>query len=134
LTGRTNEGKKENPFMFCNRGYQWYNKGSLVIYGLRDLIGDSTLNKALHEFRDSFALKEKPPFAGSNDLYAFLKKHTPDSFHYYLTRYMGKNYPLRNRLIKATAKLRAKDEYDVTLEFSTKKFYADSSSKETMLP
>jgi hypothetical protein len=104
LAGRSNEGKKENPFMFCNRGYQWYNKGSLVIYGLRDLIGDSTLNKALHEFRDSFSLKETPPFAGSNDLYAFLKKHTPDSFHYYLTDTWGKNYPLRKQADKSHCK------------------------------
>lgn len=134
LSGRANESKKENTFINCNRPYEWYNKGSLVIYGLRDLIGDSTLNKALHEFRDSFALKENAPFAGSNDLYAFLKKHTPDSFHYYLTDTWEKITLYENKLVKAAAKASGKDEYDVTMEFSTKKLYADSSGKESVAP
>ncbi|MDO9375894.1 MAG: M1 family aminopeptidase [Ferruginibacter sp.] len=131
LSGRANEAKKENVFLYCNRPYQWYNKGSLVIYGLRDLIGDSTLNKALHEFRDSFALKENGPFAGSNDLYGFLKKHTPDSFHYYLTDTWEKITLYENKLVKAVAKSTGKDSYDVTLDFSSKKWYADSSGKES---
>ena len=132
LAGRGNESKKENTFINCNRPYQWYNKGSLVIYGLRDLIGDSTLNKALHEFRDSFALKENPPFAGSNDLYTFLKKHTPDSFHYYLEDTWEKITLYDNKFLKATAKPTGKNEYDVTLEFSSRKLYADSTGKETV--
>ncbi len=134
LSGRANEAKKENVFMFCNRPYEWYYKGSLVMYGLRDLIGDSTLNKALHEFRDSFALKENPPFAGSNDLYAFLKKHTPDSFHYYLTDTWEKITLYENKLVKAKAKPVSKDVYDVTMEFSAKKMYADSTGKESVAP
>ena len=134
LAGRANEAKKENTFINCNRPYQWYNKGSLVIYGLRDLIGDSTLNKALHEFRDSFALKENPPFAGSKDLYAFLKKHTPDSFHYYLADTWEKITLYENKLVKATAKPAGKDAYDVTIEFSAKKLYADSTGKESVAP
>ena len=134
LSGRANEAKKENTFIDCNRPYQWYNKGSLVLYGLRDLIGDSTLNKALHEFRDSFALKENPPFAGSGDLYSFLKKHTPDSLHYYLTDTWEKITLYENKLVKATAKPAGKDEYDVTLNFIAKKLYADSTGKEAIAP
>ena len=134
LNGRANEAKKENVFINCNRPYQWYNKGSLVLYGLRDLIGDSTLNKALHEFRDSFALKESGPFAGSNDLYSFLKKHTPDSLHYYLTDTWEKITLYENKMIKSTAKPAGKDAYDVTLDFSSKKLYADSSGKESVAP
>ena len=132
LSGRANEAKKENTFINCNRPYQWYNKGSLVLYGLRDLIGDSTLNKALHEFRDSFALKENPPFAGSGDLYNFIKKHTPDSLHYYLTDTWEKITLYENKLVKATAKPAGKNEYDVTLNISAKKLYADSTGKETV--
>jgi hypothetical protein len=134
LSGRANEAKKENTFINCNRPYQWYNKGSLVLYGLRDLIGDSTLNKALHEFRDSFALKENPPFAGSGDLYSFIKKHTPDSLHYYLIDTWEKITLYENKLVKATAKPAGKDEYDVTLNVVAKKLYADSSGKETIAP
>ncbi|MGH2565970.1 MAG: M1 family aminopeptidase, partial [Ginsengibacter sp.] len=134
LTGRANEAKKENVFLYCNRAYEWYYKGSLVLYGLRDLIGDTAVSEALHEFRDSFALRENPPFPGANDLYRFLKKHTPDSFRYYLTDTWEKITLYENKLISAKAKAMGKDEYDVTLSFTTKKLYADSSGKETTAP
>ncbi len=132
LSGRGNEANKENVFINCNRPYQWYNKGSLVLYGLRDLIGDKALNTALREFRDSFALKPDPPFAGSNDLYAFITKHTPDSLRYCLTDTWEKITLYDNKMNLATAKAVGKDGYDVTLDFSAKKMYADSSGKESV--
>ncbi|MEQ8238598.1 MAG: hypothetical protein RIA69_05255, partial [Cyclobacteriaceae bacterium] len=46
LRGRSREGKKENVFINCNRSYQWYNKGSLILYGLRDLIGEEAIDSA----------------------------------------------------------------------------------------
>ncbi len=131
LAGRANEAKKENVFINCNRPYEWYYKGSLVLYGLRDLIGDAALNTALREFRDSFALKENPPFPGSNDLYRFIQRHTPDSFRYYLTDTWEKITLYENKLISAKAKSTGKNGYDVTLEFKAGKLYADSSGKET---
>ncbi len=134
FAGRANEGKKENAFINCNRPYQWYNKGSLVLYGLRDLIGNVALNTALREFRDSFALKENPPYPGSNDLYRILKRYTPDSFHYYLTDTWEKITLYENKLISAKAKAIGKNGYDVILEFKTNKLYADSSGRETVAP
>jgi ABC-2 type transport system permease protein len=38
----------------------------------------------LSEFRDSFAFKNKPPFAGLKDMYNFIRKQVPDSLKYYL--------------------------------------------------
>jgi ABC-2 type transport system permease protein len=134
LRGRANESKKENTFINCNRPYQWYNKGSLVMYGLRDLIGDTAVNKALREFRDKYALKENPPFAGSNDLYAFLRMHTPDSLQYYLSDTWEKITLYENKLESAKSKSVGKDTYDVALTFTAKKIYADSSGKETIAP
>ncbi|MES1223429.1 MAG: M1 family aminopeptidase, partial [Bacteroidota bacterium] len=131
LSGRANEAKKENTFINCNRAYEWYYKGSLILYGLRDLIGDTAVNTALHEFRDSFALKENPPFPGSHDLYAFFKKHTPDSLQYYLSDTWEKITLYENKMATATSKSTGKDEYDITMQFSTKKVYADSTGKES---
>ena len=132
LNGRAGESKKENTFINCNRAYQWYNKGSLILYGLRDLIGDQALNTALREFRDSFALKEEPPFPGSDDLYAFIKKYTPDSLHYYLSDTWEKITLYDNRFINATVKEAGNGYYDVSITISSKKFYADSTGKESV--
>ncbi|HEY5390945.1 MAG TPA: M1 family aminopeptidase, partial [Hanamia sp.] len=134
LTGRANESKKENVFLYCNRPYEWYYKGSIVLYGLRDLIGDSAVSNALHEFMDTFALRENPPYAGANDLYRFLKRHTPDSLRYYLTDTWEKITLYENKFISAKAKSSGNNQYDITLKFQTKKLYADSSGRETVAP
>lgn len=131
LPGRANEAKKENVFIDCNRPYQWYYKGSLILYGLRDLIGDDTLNLALREFRDEFAMREEPPFAGSHDLYRHIEKHTPDSVKYYLVDTWKKITLYENKAQTASAKDAGDGWYDVTLTLDAKKVYADSSGKET---
>jgi ABC-2 type transport system permease protein len=134
LSGRSNEAKKENTFINCNRPYQWYNKGSLIMYGLRDLMGDTAVNHALREFRDEYALRENPPFAGSNNLFAYLDKHTPDSLKYYLNDTWKKITLYENKFEKASSKAAGKDIYDVSLTFSSNKFYADSAGKEAAAP
>lgn len=134
LRGRANESKKENVFINCNRPYQWYQKGSMVFYGLRDLIGDANVNGALREFRDSFALKPEPPYAGSNDLYRFVKKYTPDSAKYFVEDTWLKIALYENKFVKASMKQAGKDAYDVTLTIRVNKVYADSSGKETNAP
>lgn len=134
LQGRATEPKKENTFINCNRPYQWYQKGSLILYGLRDLIGDDPLNRALRAFRDSFALKENPPFPGSDDLYFFINKYTPDSLRYYLVDTWEKITLYDNRLVKTFAKEAGNGYYDVTIDVSSKKFYADSTGRETAAP
>ncbi|MCF0056252.1 M1 family aminopeptidase [Dyadobacter sp. CY356] len=134
LRGRANEAKKENTFINCNRPYEWYYKGSLVMYGLRDLIGDTAVNHALREFRDEFALRENPPFPGSYDLFSYLNKHTPDSVKYYLNDTWKKITLYENKSEKVTATPAGKNFYDVKFSFNTKKLYADSAGKETVAP
>lgn len=131
LRGRANEAKKENVFIDCNRPYQWYNKGSLILYGLRDLIGEQELNKALHEFRDQFAFKEIPPFPGSHDLYDAINKHVPDSLKYYLDDTWKRITLYENKILEVKAKPgKLKGEQDVTLKVFTRKMYADSKGNE----
>ena len=131
LRGRANEAKKENVFINCNRAYEWYNKGSLILYGLADLIGTDTLNKALHEFRDAYAFKQKPPYAGSNDLYRYIARHVPDSVKYYLDDTWNKITLYENRVIEAkSTPTGKKNEYRIDMKVSTRKMYADSAGNE----
>ncbi|MDX5326403.1 MAG: hypothetical protein LPK80_09090 [Bacteroidota bacterium] len=130
LTGRANETKKEKIFIECNRQYQWYQKGSLILYALRDYIGEDELNSALRAFRDSFALKEEPPYPGSYDLYAFIEEVVPDSLNYFLEDTWYKLTLYENRIKNAYAKDLGNGEYEVTLEVSANKMYADSAGNE----
>ena len=131
LRGRANEAKKENVFINCNRAYEWYNKGSLILYGLKDLIGTDTLNKALHEFRDAYAFHPNPPYPGSNELYRYIAKHVPDSIKYYLDDTWNKITLYENKVIDAkVTPTGKKDQYMVEIKVSTNKMYADSAGNE----
>ncbi|AEE49465.1 ABC transporter permease/M1 family aminopeptidase [Haliscomenobacter hydrossis] len=131
LRGRASESKKENVFINCNRPYQWYQKGSLILYALQDYVGEEKLNGAIRAFRDSFALRETPPFAGSYDLYNFIKKVVPDSLQYYLEDSWLKIALYENRIISAKAKKLDGDRYEVTLKVKSRKMYADEKGNES---
>ncbi|GAB3228802.1 hypothetical protein J0A67_13765 [Algoriphagus aestuariicola] len=130
LRGRANESKKENTFINCNRAYQWYNKGSLILYGLRDLIGTEAMDSALYAFNQEFGLKQTPPFPGSADLYRHLEAVTPDSLRYYLDDTWNKLTLYDNRTETAQAKKISDGEYEVTLKIKSKKLYADETGRE----
>ncbi len=131
LSGRANESKKENTFINCNRSYQWYNKGSLILYGLRDLIGAEAMDSALYAFNQEFGLKENPPFPGSYDLYRTLEAVTPDSVRYYLDDTWNKITLYDNKAEKASAKKMADGVYEITLDLRSQKLYADETGKES---
>ena len=122
---------EENVFINCNRGYQWYNKGSLILYGLRDLIGEQAMDSALYKFNRDFGLREEPPFPGSSDLYQYLKEATPDSLQYYLDDTWNKITLYDNRAETVEAKKVGEEEYEITLKIRSQKRYADGTGKES---
>ncbi|MBL7828193.1 MAG: hypothetical protein JNJ57_16295 [Saprospiraceae bacterium] len=131
LRGRAGESKKENVFINCNRPYQWYQKGSIILYALQDYIGEEKLNGAIKQFRDSFALKETPPFPGSYHLYEYIKQAVPDSLNYYMEDSWHKIALYENRTISAQSKKTGENQYEVTLKIKTRKMYADEKGYET---
>ncbi|MBN8677918.1 MAG: hypothetical protein J0M29_06810 [Chitinophagales bacterium] len=131
LRGRATESKKENVFINCNRTYQWYQKGSIILYALQDYVGEQNLNASIKAFRDSFGLKEQPPFPGSYDLYEFINKAVPDSLKYYMEDSWLKLTLYENRVVQAKAQKLSDEEYEVTLKVKAKKWYADEKGVET---
>jgi len=117
----------EHPVLTANFWFEWANKAGLVLYGLHDLIGEDRMNAALREFRASFAFRSDGPYAGSNDLYAILKKHVPDSMQYYLTDTWEKLTFYDNKVVSVSS-LRAgrPNEYKVTIRVDVAKNYKDA--------
>ena len=109
--------KKEHPLIRANEWFEWGGKAGLVLYGLRDLIGEDSMNTALREFKNAYAFKTEPPFAGANNLYDYLQKHVPDSLQYYLTDSWQKITLYDNKMVEAKAEPTAnKEEYKVTMK------------------
>lgn len=113
----------ERPLINANRWYEWDTKAAQVLYGLRDLIGDENMNAALRGFKNEYAFKTDPPYAGSRDLYRYLKMHTPDSLQYYLKDTWEKITFYNNKILSVTASPIDKNNYRVTINLKAEKSY-----------
>jgi ABC-2 type transport system permease protein len=113
----------EHPLIKANQWYEWDTKAAQVLYGLRDLIGDENINAALKAFKNEYAFKKAPPYAGSNDLYRYLKMHTPDSLQYYVKDTWEKITFYNNKIVSVTASRLGKNNYKVSINLNAEKSY-----------
>ncbi len=125
---------KEHPLIKANEWFEWGGKAGLVLYGLRDLIGEDSLNTALREFRNAYAFKTDPPFAGANNLYEYLQKHMPDSLQYYLSDTWQKITFYDNRVVEAKViPTGNKEEYRVTIKVDVGKVWIDDKGNDVVV-
>jgi ABC-2 type transport system permease protein len=116
----------EHPLLTADKWFEWEGKAGVALYGLRDLIGEDSLNAALREFKNTYAFRKDPPFAGAGDLYHCLQRHVPDSLQYYLTDTWEKLTLYDNKITDARAVPTGRpDEYRVTLTVQVAKVWVD---------
>ena len=128
VSQRRYESGVENPLLTADNAYLWKSKAAILLYGLKRLIGEDSMNAALREFHDLYAFRDHAPFAGSDHLYRILQRHVPDSFRYYLTDTWEKVSIHDNKVLEAKAVPLGKgDWYKVTMKIIAAKFYADSA-------
>jgi hypothetical protein len=132
LGGRAFESKAERPLVDNDAGaYIWYGKGTLTFYALQDLIGEKAVNAALREYANATAFRQDAPHTTTDEWYAAIQKHTPDSLKYFLDDALRKIALYENRVKKAEAKKLDGDRYQVTLTVDTKKLYYDKKGAES---
>ena len=133
LSGRSSESEAERPLMLTeNQQYIHYNKASVVLYYLKEMIGENQTNQALRNLLQQFAYKE-PPYATANYAVRAFRKATPDSLQYLISDMFEKITLFNNRVLEAKYKKTA-DGSEVTVKTLSEKFYADSLGKETKVP
>ncbi|GAB4044535.1 M1 family aminopeptidase [Spirosoma jeollabukense] len=131
LSARGTESLKEVPLERVeNQGYIHYNKGSAVMYYLKELIGEAAVNKALQTMVSQYAYQQ-PPYPVSYTMVDLFRQQTPDSLQSVITDQFERITIFNNRATSASAKKRADGQYDVTVEVQAEKFYADSLGRET---
>lgn len=125
LQGRTFENKKEMPLMLVeNQQYIHYNKGSVIMYALKDYIGEDNLNAALRAYVEKVKFQE-PPYTTAFEFLSYLYKATPDSLQY-LVKDMFENITLyENYIKKLSYKPLKNNTYEVSLTVASAKFYND---------
>ncbi len=131
--GRAFEFEAERPLIKTEQQqYVHYKKGSLVMYYLKEMIGEQKVNEALKTLIDSFAYKQ-PPYPTSLTALRAFKKVTPDSLQYIFADQFENITLYANRVVDASYK-KVGSEYEVTIKTTSEKFRADSLGKETAVP
>jgi ABC-2 type transport system permease protein len=129
LQGRAVEGKKERPLMLVeNQQYIHYNKGSVIMYALKDYIGEDSLNAALAKYVKAVAYQE-PPYTNSIEFVNYLKAATPDSLKYIIHDMFETITLYENKTSKCTYTKTKEGKYLVKLSIECKKMKADSVGK-----
>jgi len=133
LKGRSTETEAERPLMKTeNQGYIHYQKGSVVMYYLKEMIGEDKVNEALRTLIDTFAYKQ-PSYATSLSAVRAFRSVTPDSLQYLIGDLFENITLFSNRAMKAEYR-EIGNEYEITLTTSSEKFRADTLGKETAIP
>lgn len=131
LHGRGREVLEEKPIMLVeDQRYIHYNKGCMVMYALRDYIGEDRVNAALARYADDMAYQQ-PPYTNSIEFMSYLREVTPDSLVYTLEDMFETITIFSNRVKSATYRRLDDGTYLVSLELEARKFRADGQGVET---
>ena len=135
LRSRGTELLKERPLLRVegSQGYIHYRKGSVIMYYLREMIGEEAVNRALRKVLSQYGYKQAP-YPTSYALMDALREQTPPELQYLLQDLFYDITLFSNRGLTATAHKRADGKYDVTVEVESHKFKADEKGNETDVP
>jgi ABC-2 type transport system permease protein len=131
LNQRSKAKQPEVPLLdVTNHANVVYQKGPLVMYALRQYLGEEPLNAALRRLVATYG-SGQPPFVTSRDLYRELKVATPPEYHYLLKDLLETITLWDLRTTAIAAEPAGNGTWRVTLDVEAQKFRADGSGKET---
>jgi hypothetical protein len=135
LRGRGRELLKERPLLRveAGQGYIHYSKGSVVMYYLKEMIGEEAINRALRSVLAKYRYAP-PPYPTSYALVDALREQTPAELQYLLKDLFEDITLFSNRTLEAKAVKRGDRKYDVTIDVESKKLKADESGNEHEVP
>lgn len=130
LRGRGSELIEEMPLELVeNQGYIHYRKGSLVMYALRDYMGEEALNRALAKFVTDHKFAG-PPYPTSRDLLAYIRAEASPELEPLIADLFEKITLYENKATAATWTRRDDGKYVVRLDVESAKYYASGGGKE----
>ena len=134
LLSRQTDPDGEMPlYRVQHEAYIYYNKGSLVMYLLKDRMGADKVNAALRSLLQQYAFKGAP-YPKSTDLVAALRAQASPADQALITDLFEKITLVDLRARDAHAVKRADGRYDVTFTVEAHKFYASGKGVQTEAP
>ncbi len=131
LRNRGGEEVAEMPLALVEfQPYIHYRKGSVVMYSLKDYLGEDVIDRSLARFDREKAFQQ-PPYTTTTEFLAMLREEAGPRWSPLIDDLFEKITIFDNRMTEATARKRDDGKYDVTLKFHAAKAYADGVGKET---
>ena len=125
LRGRGGERIKEMPLVLVeNQPYIHYYKGSVVLYALREYIGEERLNGALARFVRDHRFEE-PPYTSSRELVSYIREVTPEPLQYVIDDGLESITLYDNEAREARVSPTEDGRYRVELVVDSRKLRAD---------
>jgi ABC-2 type transport system permease protein len=130
LRGRGRESEAERPLLRTEgQAYIHYSKASVVMYYLKEMLGEDKVNQALASLIADYAYKE-PPYPSSMAAYRAFEAVIPDSLAYLKDDLFSHITLFSNRVLQARYE-EVEGGYNVTLRVRAEKYRADSMGRES---
>ncbi len=134
LASRGGERIEELPlYRVENQQYIHYQKGSLVMYALRDYLGEATVNRALSRLLDEHAYRSDP-YPRSTDFLDILRQEAGPEHDGLIEDLFEKIVLFDLRATDLQVTERPDGRFDVRLTAEAKKLEADGEGEETEVP
>ncbi|MEE4203586.1 MAG: M1 family aminopeptidase [Halieaceae bacterium] len=134
LRGRTSELIGENPMLRSeNQAYIHYRKGSIVMMALKDRLGEERLNRALKSMIEDWR-PGATVYPTTLDLVAAIKAEADPEDHDFIDSQFNDITLYEFVNTESRAELMESGTYQVTVNFSAKRFVADSEGAEVEQP
>lgn len=134
LSNRGSEVIEEMPLMLVeNQGYIHYRKGSLVMYALRDYLGEETVNQILRDMIAEYGF-QGPPYPTTRDFIAIIRRHAGPEQQNLITDLFEKIVLFDLRAEDSSYRQLPDGSFEVTINVAATKFEADGQGQETSVP
>ena len=134
LRSRGGEVVEELPLARVeNQPYIHYQKGTLAMYWLKEVVGEAVVNRALSKLVAQHAF-QPAPYPNSRDFLNLLRAEAGAQHDALITDLFEKITLLDAKVTEAQASKRADGKYEVQIDIEARKFYADGQGKETEAP
>lgn len=109
-----------------------YNKGLVVMYQLRQLVGEAAVNAALRSLLAQHAFPKVPPT--SQDLINSFYKQSPDSLHGGIDELFKEIILYDSKIEEANCKLLKGNDYELDVIAKIEKYREDGNGRRTKMP
>lgn len=130
LRARGSESVEETPLARVeDQAYIHYNKGALVMWWLKEALGEETVNRSLRRLLKEFAFKSAP-YPDALDFLRILREEAGPAHEALITDLFERITLYDLNATAARASKREDGRYDVVLTVEAKKLYADGQGEE----